>query len=403
MTSDAPSNVPSNLRPGAIPMMAAACGIAVANVYLCQPLLPAIASSFSISADQAGNVATAAQIGYALGILLVVPVADRINAGKLIRVLLALTTISLLAAAAAPSIHFLVVASLAVTVTTVVPQVLIPVAVSTAPVDRAGSIVGTLQSGLIAGILLSRTVSGMIGQYAGSWRISYVAAAVFTGVLFLVLPSFLPKKEIAHTSISYLQLLASLPKLVKRWPQLRLSALLGALVFGSFSAFWATLAFHLAEPPFGYGSAQAGLFGLWGAVGALMAPLSGKLADRYGPNLLNGVAIVAAAIAFSMFSNFGAVSVIAIVIGVNFLDFGNQAGQIANQTRIFKLDPTARARLNTVYMVATFAGGAIGSIIGSHAWSTAAWRGVWSTGLALTGAAAIVLVMWSLIDRRRQT
>jgi len=389
----------ANQRTGNISMMTAACGIAVANVYLCQPLLPAISASFSITSEQAGRVATAAQIGYALGILLVVPLADRVSVTKLIRVLLALSAFFLLSAAAAPNIEILTLASLAITVATVIPQILIPIAVSTSSPEKAGSVVGTLQSGLIAGILLSRTFSGLIAQYSGSWRFSYVAAAACTVVLLLTLPRALPKRELPPVNISYFALIGSLPGLVSKWTHLRLSASLGALVFGAFSAFWATLAFHLAEQPFGYGSAEAGLFGLWGAAGALIAPLFGKIADRHGPSILNVISITAAALAFACFAGYGNIYVAAIVIGVNFLDFANQAGQIANQTRIFKLDPTARARLNTVYMVATFGGGAVGSTLGSYAWSKHQWSGVWMTGFALIGGAAFLLFIWACIER----
>ncbi|WP_157686016.1 MFS transporter [Robbsia andropogonis] len=372
-------------------MMAVACGVMVANVYLCQPILSAIALSFHESAAKAGWIATSAQIGYALGILFVVPLADRTNPRVLIRILLSLTAIALIAAAASPSIQLLAALMLIVTMTTVVPQVLIPVAVSLAEPGKSGRVVGAMQTGLILGILLSRTVSGAVAQLSGTWRASYLVAAALTLLLLLALPRFIPERRAVAKS-SYLSLLTSLPKLFFRWRELRFSAFLGASMFGAFSAFWATLAFHIANAPFHYGSAQAGLFGLWGAAGALIAPFSGRLSDRFGPTWVNVMSVTSAAAAFALFLFYGDMSVFAIVIGVNLLDFANQSGQIANQARIFKLDPEARARLNTVYMVFTFGGGAIGSAIGAWAWSESEWQGVCRAGSALIGLVAVLLL-----------
>jgi predicted MFS family arabinose efflux permease len=213
-----------------------------------------------------------------------------------------------------------------------------------------------------------------------------------TGATWFALPRYLPERAAAPpTAVSYRALIGSLPRLLLQWPGLRLSAALGATVFGAFSAFWATLAFHLAQPPFGFGSAQAGLFGLWGIAGAMLAPIAGRLSDRYGASLVNALGIVAAALAFAIFIAAGDSSVLALVVGVNLLDFGNQAGQIANQARIFRLDPAARARLNTVYMVLTFSGGAAGSLLGVWAWRHAGWQGVGAAGTAMLAIAAMVV------------
>jgi len=387
-------------------VMAAAAGIAVANVYLCQPLLAAIAADFALDADRAGWVASASQAGYAIGILLIVPLADRAGARRLLRTLLVAACLALLGAAASPAIGWLVAAAFAVSLASVVPQVLVPLAVAagatgTGVAAGAGRIVATMQTGIILGILLSRTVSGSVAQWSGSWRASFLVAATLNAALLFILPRFLPSQQPATGArMPYPQLIASLPGLLVRWPGLRLSAALGATVFGAFSAFWATLAFHLAQPPFGFGPAQAGLFGLWGLAGAMLAPQAGKLADRYGAGAINALGIVAAALGFALFITGGQVSVLALVIGVNLLDFGNQAGQIANQARIFKLDPAARARLNTVYMVLTFTGGAAGTLFGVMAWRGAGWTGVGATGLVLL-ALAFAIVGAGLWHERR--
>ena len=391
MTASSPT---AGLVRGALPMMATAAGVTVANVYLCQPLLSAMAHDFHVPSATAGWVATAAQVGYALGILLIVPLGDRADAKRLVRILMACACAALVAAACAPSVYLLIGATLALTMATVVPQILIPLAVSNAAPERAGRVVGAMQSGLILGILLSRTVAGAVGQYTGSWRNAYFLAAALAGLRFSGM------KRGSATPMPYLALLASLPKLLVHWRGLRLSAVLGACVFGAFSAFWATLAFHLAQAPFHYGSAQAGLFGLWGAAGALIAPFCGRLSDQFGPSVLNLLSIGATLLAFGAFIGGGDVSVFAIVIGVNLLDFGNQGGQIANQARIFKLDPAARARLNTVYMVATFGGGALGSTIGALAWSAGGWSAVCATGITLVLLAALALALWTLFGRK---
>ncbi len=289
--------------------------------------------------------------------------------------------------------QLLALMSLLVSMTTVVPQVLIPVAVAVAPPGRSGRVVATMQTGLILGILLSRTVSGAIGELSGSWRTSYWVAGGLTGSLIWILPRFIPVRA-SHpqtNAMAYGALIGSLPGLLLKWRDLRFSACLGAAMFGAFSAFWATLAFHLAQAPFHYGPAQAGLFGLWGAAGALIAPQCGRLSDKFGPTVVNLVSVAAANFAFLAFLVAGDTSALAIVLGVNLLDFGNQAGQIANQARIFRLDPAARARLNTVYMVCTFAGGAAGSAIGAAVWDKAAWQGVCIAGFALLGLVGMLL------------
>ncbi|MFT4436537.1 MFS transporter [Caballeronia sp. 15715] len=389
------SSSPVQSRRGAVGVMAAGCGITVGNVYMCQPLLPAMASTFHVTAGAAALVATGAQIGYAVGILFVIPVADRADPRKLIRILLGLTCLMLICAGLSPSVHVLALLTLLVATVTVIPQVLIPIAVSSAAEGQSGRVIGAMQTGLVLGILLCRAVSGAIAQFSGTWRASYFLSATLSGILFLVLPLYLPKRAhaAAASNVSYRSLLASLPRLFIKWGDLRLSAVLGATVFGAFSAFWATLAFHLALPPFNLGTAQAGLFGLYGAAGAVLAPLCGRLSDKYGSTTVNAISLVTAAIGFALFLVAGDVSMLAVVVGVNLLDFGVQSNQIANQARIFKLDPAARARLNTVYMVFTFSGGALGTTLGSWAWTTAGWRGVCCAGMGLLAVGTLFILM----------
>jgi predicted MFS family arabinose efflux permease len=388
------------IRRGTIPVMALACGVMVGNIYLCQPLLGAIAESFGVPERIASLVAVATQVGYALGILLLVPLADIAEPRKLVRWMFTLTAIALVVAAAAPNIGILVAASLSLALLTVVPQVLIPLATSLAPPEKRGRVVGSLMMGLILGILLSRTVSGIVAQYSGTWRAPFALSAVLTVCLLFFVPHFMPKRPESRQAMSYGRLLASLPPLLRHRPLL-LSMGMNFLAFGSFSAFWATLAFHLASPPFGLGPAAAGLFGVWGAPGALLAPMAGRLADRWGSSRVNAFAFVAVLAGFVIAGTLGSTHIFAIVIGVNLLDFGLQSGQVANQTRIFAIGHEIRGRLNTIYMVSTFSGGALGALAGGYAWTYAGWTGVCVFSGILVCLAAALLGLSFLFARPR--
>ena len=388
----------AGVKRGTVPVMALACGVMVGNIYVCQPLLAEIARALGVPSRSASFVAVATQVGYALGILFVVPLADIASPAKLVRWLLALTALSLIGAAAAPNIPLLAVASLCLAATTVVPQVLIPIATSLALPQHRGRIVGSLMTGLVMGILLSRTVSGAIAQYAGTWRASFAFAAFMTTLLFFVLPNFMPPRLATAGTVSYSKLLASLPPLLRHRPLL-LSMGMNFCVFGAFSALWATLAFHLQSPTFGLGPAAAGLFGLWGAPGALLAPMAGRLSDRWGSARVNGFALCAVLASFVAAGVWGATTIAGLIVAVNLLDFGTQSGQIANQTRIFGIGDAVRARVNTLYMVTTFTGGALGALAGGVLWTAFGWRGVCALGIALVSIAALALAAFTVTAR----
>jgi len=223
------------------------------------------------------------------------------------------------------------------------------------------------------GILLARTFSGVIGAHGG-WRMVYVIAAGIMVLLSLLIRWLLPKSE-PEVKLTYQDLLKSLLHLAGKHPELRESAFVGAMIFAGFSAFWTTLAFHLAAPPFHYGSEMAGFFGLVGATGALGAPLVGKLADKHGPRTTLILALYIEASSFILLGCLGG-TLWGLALGAIVMDLGVQAGHVSNQTRIYNLDPKARSRLNTVYMVCYFAGGALGSYGGSLGWHLAGWWGV---------------------------
>jgi len=267
-----------------------------------------------------------AQVGYAIGILFLVPCADSLSGRKLSTLLLISTTLALIACGFAPSLQWLVAASLLLTMFTVIPQVLIPLAVSLAEEGKTGVVIGTVQTGLIMGILLSRTLSGFLADFSHTWRASYIFAAVLNALLLIIVTRMLP--DVDNKTLTwkrYAGLITSMPGMLIKFPALLLSALLGFLVFGAFSAFWATLAYYLSSDKFHMGLAAIGLFGLWGAPGALIAPRMGKLSDRYGVKLINIISIFAVFAAFLLFALPHAYVIAALVVGVNLLDFGCKA------------------------------------------------------------------------------
>lgn len=370
--------------------MAITCGIAVANLYYNQPLLAEMVRSFNASAQQVSLIPMLTQIGYAIGMLLFVPLGDLMERRKLIVTMMTATACALVAAAVSPSITYLVVASLMIGITTIVAPLIVPFAAQLAKPGEQGKVVGSVMSGLFIGILLARTVSGFIGSNFG-WRTMYWIAGGLMIVLAFTTSVLLPKSE-PQIKMSYGQLMQSLLQLIRGQPVLREAMIIGAMSFGAFSAFWSTLVFLLETPPYHYGSQVAGLFGLVGIVGAAAAPIVGRLSDKKSPRLTVGLGIAITTSAFLVFWLFG-YKLMGLIIGVILLDLGAQSTLVSNQARIYSLLPEARSRLNTVYMVSYFAGGALGSFLGSYGWSIGQWHGVCIVGLFMQAVAfAIFLV-----------
>ncbi len=376
-------------------VLAIACCISVANLYYSQPILADIGRSFHMSVDQAGFIATLGQLGYASGLLFIIPLGDRYNRRTLIVCMLIAVTIALAAMAVAPNITLLAIASYAVGVTTVIPQLIIPFAASLAADHERGQVIGTVMSGLLIGILLARTVSGFVSAHLG-WQAMYWIAAGLMIALAVVMRFLLPADR-PRSSMSYPRLLQSLWQLVREEPVLRETSVLGALAFGAFSAFWVTLAFFLETPPYHFGSDVVGLFGLVGIAGALAASLVGKLSDRMDARRINGYALVIVLLSFVLFWLMGQL-LWGLIIGVILLDFGVQGNQVSNQTRVYSLNPDKRNSLNSVYMVTYFIGGSLGSLLGTYGWSFAQWTGVCAVSVILMLAA---LAFYFLNSRRR--
>jgi len=369
-------------------LLAVTCGAAVANNYYAQPLLHTIAMAFGVPYAIAGLLVTAAQAGYALGLALFVPLGDLLERRRLITRMLLVTAAAQAMAAAAPGIAVLAAALAVVGTASVVAQVIVPMAASLASAHERGQVVGTVMSGLIVGILMARTVGGLIASAAG-WRTVFLVAAAVMLVLAVILGRVLPQTTPGE-SLPYRALLRSVLQLIRQEPVLRQRMALGAAAMGCFSILWTPVAFLLSGPPYRYGNAAIGLFGLAGLAGATAAPLAGRLADRgYGRRVTLGAGVIMLA-SWALLA-LGARSLAALIAGIVLVDFGTQALHISNQSAIYALRPDARSRVNTAYMVAFFLGGAAMSAIASVIYSAAGWPGVCALG-ALT--AAIALGFW---------
>lgn len=380
-------------------LMAASAGIGVANLYYGQPLLPSIANEFHLNVRTAGAMATTTQVGYGLGMLFLVPLGDSFERRKLIVAMLGAVTAVLVLLTFAPSVSLLFAAWLMLGLTTVTPQLILPFAAHLADPAERGRVVGFVMSGLLVGVLLARTFSGILGAQFG-WRAVYGISAGIMLSLAVVMWRALPAIPPSRRDLSYGALLRSLIDLVREEPVLIESALFGSLSFASFSAFWTVLPFFLAQPPYGYGSDRVGLFGLIGLSGILAAPISGRWSDQG-----HGRTAVAGALALMMLSylvlwQFG-LSLLGLTLGFVFLDFGATVNHITNQARVYGLQPEARSRINTVYMTTYFTGGAFGSFAGAWAWNNAGWAGLSAAG-ALFPALGLLLFAAFRNKRARQ-
>jgi predicted MFS family arabinose efflux permease len=371
-------------------LFAVAGGAAVGNLYWAQPLLDFIARDLHASPAAAGWLVTATQLGYAAGILLVVPLGDAYDRRKLIPVMLICSAVALLGCALAPSFGILLVAITLLGVTTVSGQLLAPLAGDLADDDNRGSVVGTVVSGILTGILVSRTISGLIAGAAG-WRTLYVVAAVaaagFAALLYRAIPTLEPK-----TQMSYPTLIASVGRVVRRERTVRWTLVLGATAFAAFTMFWTALTFLLSAPPFGYSVTEIGLFGLAGVAGALAARRAGRLHDRGLSLPASGIAWALVLAAFVL-AAFAGHSVLLVVVVIVVLDVAVQGVNLLNQSRMFAVSDEARSRLNTAFVTSNFLGGAIGSAAASVLWSTGGWTAVTVAGMVLSGFG---LVVWAL-------
>jgi predicted MFS family arabinose efflux permease len=360
-------------------VLAAACGLTVANLYYSQPLLDLIATSFGVSRSAAAVVVTLTQAGYALGLLFVLPLGDLLENRTLAGRTLLGTAAALLLAAFSPVFAVFLVVSVLVGITSVVAQVLVPLATHLAPPEDRGKVVGQVMSGLLLGILLARTVASLVAELWG-WRAIYVISAALMLGLALVLRRVLPQRRPDHPA-GYRSLLASLGGLIRHEPVLRGRALCQATMFGAFSAFWTAIAYQLIAEH-GFGQGQIAVFALVGAGGAAAAPIAGRLADRGYGRSASGAALLLAALSFAL-ALAGQRSVVLLAIAAVLLDFAVQCHQVLSQHEVYALRADARARLNTVFVSTIFVGGAISSAVTGVLYGAYGWTGVCALGVLL--------------------
>jgi len=367
-------------------LMSISAGLVVANLYYNQPLLHLISVSFGVTESQVSNVALSTQLGYAFGLLFIIPLGDKVSNHKILKIDFFLMILALLAAALSSTLFLLIISSFFIGFTSAIPQLFVPMAAALSDDKNRGRAIGIVMSGLLIGILGSRIISGFVGEIYG-WRIMYFAATAIMIVLFFILILKLPKINPKYKG-TYRSLMSSLWYYFKKEPSLRLATLRAGLAFAGLSAFWTTLVF-LMEENFGYGSSVAGAFGLFGIFGALGATVVGKLNNKVSKNKIINYSIVVLILSWILFL-FSGNSLIGLAIGVIIVDLGLQALHITNQNIIFSRNLEARNRVNTIYMVGFFIGGALGTSLGAYAWTHYGWTGVSVLGLLLSVSIAIV-------------
>ena len=391
------------LTRGQARLLAFTAGATVANLYYAQPLLPTIATSLRVSQTSASLLVTLTQLSYGVGLLLIVPAADITKRRRLFTILLGIDTLAVAASAAAPDLKTLGALALVLGLTSVVIQMLIPFAATLAAARERTWAIGTVLSGLLTGILLSRTFAGIVAQLAG-WRGVYAVAAVVMAVttvtLYRQLPDLPPEIDQRYAA----QLRETLA-LARTQPVLRWRSLIGACGFGSFSAFWTTVSFLLARPPYDFNQLEIGLFALAGAAGALVSAFGGRHIDAR-PRLrwpatgaVQGTLLASYALIVAGGAHLGWLSLVLLVTGVLFMDAAVQSSNLLSQSVIYELLPQARSRITAIYMTTMFVGGALGSWAAAHAYERWGWPGACAAAAAFP---AVGLLSWLAAGRHER-
>lgn len=367
--------------------MSVAAGLTVANSYYSQAMLGRLANEFQLSAGAVSVIPVLTQLGNVAGILFLAPLGDRLERRFLILTTIAALVVVLAAAALAPNFIWLAVAGMGIGLFATVTQQIVPFAVHLAAPHERGRVLGMVTGGILIGILLARAISGFISDIWG-WHAVFWAAAGMMLATAVALAATLPRAE-ATTDLSYGRLLGSLWTLVRVHRVLRQAVAVQALIFAAFIGFWSNLALVFDGAPYHLGATAVGLMALVGMAGALAAPLAGRFADRRGPGAVVAIGAGLVMIAFAIFCLFQG-SLVAMVLGVLIMDLAVQSSQVANQTRVYALDPAARSRLNTIFMAVMILGGACGSGIGGISYSVWGWSGTCIFGAAAAGLALLL-------------
>lgn len=354
-------------------LMTTAIAATAANLYYNQPILPLIANEFNLTDSQLGSIPALTQIGYAFALLFISPLGDSIARRRLITILSSLLVVACSAAMLAPNLPLLLISVFLIGVSANITQQLIPFAASLVSSEQKGATLGTLMMGLTIGILLSRTLSGFVGEQFG-WRSVFLMSAVLAALFGILLRVFLPGNK-PHTNLRYWPLIKSTLALFIKHKSLQHFTLSGAFWFASFNVLWATLAIYVSNEPFNYNAQQAGLFGVIALAGVIGAKSSGKWVSKLGSKALIMIALTLAAIGFAITGLFNG-SLASLVIGIILIDFAIFSAQVANQVRVFSIDPTAQSRINGIYMLGYYIGGAVGSMVGVKAFALYQWPGV---------------------------
>lgn len=386
----APSASHAPAMPATLVALFSLCaGVLVANLYYAQPLIELIGPQIGLSASNASLIVSLTQIGYAVGLFFLVPLADLYENRRLLLLSGTAATASLVAAALSTQPGPFLLVSLLLGLSSVSVQILIPLAAHLAPEATRGRTVGTIMGGLLSGILLARPLSSLLAEALG-WRAVFVAAAAMTLATVAIIALTLPRRVPEHRA-RYLELLASLWHLLMRFPLLRQRALYQGLLFAAFSLFWTAVPLELAGRH-GLSQAQIGVFALVGALGAVAAPVAGRLADAGHTRIASLAAMALAALSFVPGLATGPYGVYALAATGIVLDFAVQMNMVLGQRAIYALDAASRARLNALYMTAIFIGGAAGSAVASLVYAQAGWQGIVMTGSGLAATALVAFV-----------
>lgn len=376
------------LSRGTTLIFASAAGISVANVYFAQPLLDAIARDFGISPAAIGLVVTLTQVGYALGLIFIVPLGDMLDSRRLVIGQGFLSVVALVAVATAKTDWVLFTGLAAMGLLAVVVQVLVAFAATLAAPAERGRAVGTVTSGVVIGILAARFVAGLLAD-VGGWRLVYLTSAVLMAAMVGLLTRVLPRNPLPGSTDSYAETLCSIPSLFFRDRVLLVRGLLALLIFATFSTFWTSLVLPLSTAPFNYSHTQIGLFGLVGLAGVAAATGAGRLADRGLGQWTTALSLTLLLLSWGLIA-FLPSSIPLLLIGVVLLDLAVQAVHVTNQSIIVARHPTARSRLVGGYMVFYSIGSAVGASAATMVYAHAGWHGVSMLGAAFSATAMLI-------------